>query len=189
MQKLYCSRFVGAIVGAGLLGALPASAEPFQGGFGGPEWRIAEVGRANSWLIGGKGAGFVSETLYLGGAGYTLVQGPKRGDDRLGFGYGGFLVGHQQPVGPDQVLDLELLIGAGAVGWRSGAWPLLDAPKQVEPLSVLELSAGLHWNWLSWLSLGVGGSYRMTGFIDTADRRQYPDLDGIDLRLELRFGG
>lgn len=63
-------------------------------------------------LFGGQGAGYVTESFYLGGAGYGggFTSGKTFNG---GMGYGGMLVGTEQKLGDRTLLDLNLLVGGG----------------------------------------------------------------------------
>lgn len=63
-------------------------------------------------LFGGQGAGYVTESFYLGGAGYGggFTSGKTFNG---GMGYGGMLVGTEHKLADRTLLDLNLLVGGG----------------------------------------------------------------------------
>lgn len=66
-------------------------------------------------LVGGRGVGYVSNSFYLGGAGYggTLTRG---GLTQNALGYGGLVAGFDNRLLPGWSYDVNLLVGAAAAG-------------------------------------------------------------------------
>lgn len=193
MKKLLQHMSVALIA---LLSALPLSVIAFQGGFGGPAFRLGEVGNGQHWLIGAKGAGFVSDSLYIGGAGYTLVDQIKKSplsNKRLNFSYGGLLLGNRYWVGLAQFVTLEALIGAGHVNWGER---LFDSHTENASqngdgasVAVVELALMTQAHWVPWMTTGVGLGYRWTRNMYSRSSDVYPKLEGFHLEVMLGFGG
>lgn len=83
---------------------------------GGPALKAVFTPSGNVALMGGgQGAGYLTESLYLGGAGYggTFASG---GSVSGGLGYGGLMVGTEHKLGSSTILDVSLLAGAGGGG-------------------------------------------------------------------------
>lgn len=87
-------------------------------GRGGPEVKALFTRSGNGLvLLGGSGVGYLTNYLYIGGAGYGGM-GTNQVD---GIGYGGFLTGYESQLGP-VLTDISLLVGGGggSVGAASG---------------------------------------------------------------------
>lgn len=85
-------------------------------GKGGPALKAVFTPGGNVAIMGGGvGAGYLTESLYLGGAGYggTFASG---GSVAGGLGYGGLMIGTEQKLGASTLLDLSLLAGGGGGG-------------------------------------------------------------------------
>ncbi|MBO9542134.1 hypothetical protein J7643_16220 [bacterium] len=84
-------------------------------GRGGPEFKAIfnQAGDLGTF-VGGRGVGYLTESLYLGGAGYggALSSGGVSG----GFGYGGMVVGTEGKIAQPLAYDVSLLFGGGGGG-------------------------------------------------------------------------
>jgi hypothetical protein len=123
-----------AILALTLLGAAPADAKAWRDpatldfsqsnqelAKGGPAFKAVATSAGNvGFMFGGQGASYLTESFYLGGAGYggTFASG---GTVSGGVGYGGMLVGSEQKLGGSTVLDLSLLVGGGGGAATQGA--------------------------------------------------------------------
>lgn len=87
---------------------------------GGPAFKAVITPAGNvGYMFGGQGASYLSETVYLGGAGYGgtfAANGTVSG----GLGYGGMLIGKEHKLGEATVLDVNLLVGGGGGGALPG---------------------------------------------------------------------
>jgi hypothetical protein len=88
---------------------------------GGPALKaIFTPGGNIGFLFGGQGAGYLTENVYLGGAGFggTFASGNSLSG---GVGYGGMMIGMEHKLGEATVLDLNLLAGGGGGSASQGA--------------------------------------------------------------------
>jgi hypothetical protein len=84
-------------------------------GRGGPELKaIANKSGDVGIMFGGRGVNYLTESLYMGGAGYggTLTQAGLVG----GFGYGGMVVGGEGKLAGPLGYEASLLVGGGGGG-------------------------------------------------------------------------
>lgn len=90
-------------------------------GKGGPALKALITPAGNvAFMGGGVGAGYLTETLYLGGAGFGGAFS-SGGSVSGGLGYGGVMVGNEYKFGEATVLDISLLAGGGGGGVTQGA--------------------------------------------------------------------
>lgn len=87
---------------------------------GGPALKAVFTPGGNvALLFGGQGAGYLTESLYLGGAGFGGAYGSGASVSG-GLGYGGMLIGMEQKLGDATLLDVSLLAGGGGGGVTGG---------------------------------------------------------------------
>lgn len=88
---------------------------------GGPALKaIFTPGGNIGFVFGGQGAGYLTENVYLGGAGFggTFSAGSSVSG---GIGYGGMLIGMEHKLAEATVLDCSLLAGGGGGSSTQGA--------------------------------------------------------------------
>lgn len=70
---------------------------------------------AVTYLIGGGGVEYMTDNLYLGGAGFGGISGTAS------MGYGGFVAGFEGNLAEDQYYDMRLLLGGGGGSGTGGS--------------------------------------------------------------------
>jgi hypothetical protein len=166
-----------------------------------------EVGTAAGPLRGGTGvlpAAFgellIGRYVSVGLGGVGLANNvalprdlsPRR--DFIDFGYGGLTVGAR--VMPSRAVHLtgRVLVAAGGVSLReredvaSSVPPTARDRTRGDTVLVVEPEAAVEINLTRWMRLTVGGSYRITRFVDAAFLASDRTLSGAAARMALRFG-
>jgi hypothetical protein len=136
---------------------------------GGPELQALYTSNGSlGFLFGGRGVGYLTPRLYVGGAGYggSLVNGTQTG----GMGYGGFLVGGEGYLGQSMAYDLSLMVGGGGGGTSSS---------NSGGSMIIQPAAGL--------SALLGGGLRATLSLGYLYMPQYSAFSGASLGLRLEF--
>jgi len=88
---------------------------------GGPALKALITPSGNvAFMGGGVGGGYLTETLYFGGAGFGGAFN-SGGSVSGGVGYGGVMVGNEYKFGESTVLDVSLLAGGGGGSVAQGA--------------------------------------------------------------------
>jgi hypothetical protein len=147
--------------------------------------------------VGAEGALLVDHRLAIGLAGYglaTRIEGPNdaNGDpQRLGFGYGGFVLRYSCVQRRPYYLTVGALVGAGGVAYHPDYDNHnFDRDDDVHPdtLFVVEPSVGGHLNLTRWARLGVSVSYRMVTGVDRLTQIEEKDLSGFAYGGNLQLG-
>jgi hypothetical protein len=97
----------------------------YYGGIGGPAVKFSRYNGHFAVMTGGRGAGIINHGLTIGGGGYGIANSiPMEGtlpdtSRSLEMGYGGLEFGYV--FSPDKIMSFGgfLLVGAGAIGWKS----------------------------------------------------------------------
>jgi len=174
---------------------LIGNGEVSHGGFGGPVIKFTQVKGEPGVLVGGRGGWIINHSFVIGGGGYGLVNKIEANNDFLGlrpylnFGYGG--VELEYIIQSDKLLHFTVctLIGGGAVSYREhlwdDSWDEWNSPN--DAFFVLEPSAGVELNIISFFRVNAGVSYRFISGADFDDLKNN-DLAGVSAFLTLKFG-
>jgi len=174
---------------------LIGNGEVSHGGFGGPVIKFTQVKGEPGVLVGGRGGWIINHSFVIGGGGYGLVNKIEANNDFLGlrpylnFGYGG--VELEYIIQSDKLLHFTVctLIGGGAVSYREhlwdDSWDEWNSPN--DAFFVLEPSAGVELNIISFFRVNAGVSYRFISGADFDDLKN-KDLAGVSAFLTLKFG-
>jgi hypothetical protein len=163
------------------------------GGFGGPIYRVTQVGGETMSLGGGGGAMLINRRYAIGGMGIggtssvdAIIGGtPVRGE--MDFGYGGLTL--EVITRPSKLVHATygLLLGAGGVS----VWPDDLRPRNpsddTEAFGVTEPQIGLEVNLVRWMRIGVTGGYRFTFGADVPELVD-DKLSGASGSIVFRFG-
>jgi len=174
---------------------LIGNGEVSHGGFGGPVIKFTQVKGEPGVLVGGRGGWIINHSFVIGGGGYGLVNKIEANNDFLGlrpylnFGYGG--VELEYIIQSDKLLHFTVctLIGGGAVSYREhlwdDSWDEWNSPN--DAFFVLEPSAGVELNIISFFRVNAGVSYRFISGAEFDDLKN-KDLAGVSAFLTLKFG-
>lgn len=168
-----------------------------HGGYGGPAVKFTQMYGSEAFLVGGQGGWIINHTLFLGGAGYGLVNGIKSPDSSiddaryLDIGYGGMVVG--LVLRSDYLIHLTLttLMGGGSVGSRESFYHMGDYDThdgRGDEFWVVEPNLELVVNMTRWFRVSGGVSYRHVIGINEFDGLSNDDLTGLSAQLSFNFG-
>jgi hypothetical protein len=163
------------------------------GGFGGPIYRVTQIGGETIGLNGGGGAMLINRRLALGGMGVggtanvdAIIGGvPQRGE--MDFAYGGFTI--EYITRPTKLVHATygILIGGGAVS----VWPDNMRPRNRSDSSTVfaltEPQVGVELNVARWMRIGTTVGYRLAFGADVP-KLANDQLNGPSASLVLRFG-
>ncbi len=170
-----------------------------HGGFAGPVLKYSKMLDQDAILVGMRGGWLIGKRLYIGGAGYGLVneiesKTENAGTDSarsfsLGLGYGGLEMGFI--VASDRLIHMtfQVLFGAGGVAHAD----MNDLDNiDIENLDgdaffVMEPAVDVELNVASFFRICLGASYR---WISDVDMNEFGDTDisGFSAVLTLKFG-
>ena len=170
-----------------------------HGGFAGPVLKYTQMLDQDAFLVGGRGGWIIGKRLYVGGAGYGLVNKIESkleyaGTDSarslyLGLGYGGFELGFI--VASDRLIHMtfQILIGAGGVA-HADMDNLDDI--NVEDMNgdaffIAEPAVDVELNVTSFFRICLGASYRWVSDVDMAEFGD-SDISGFAAVLTFKFG-
>lgn len=165
-----------------------------NGGFGGPTVKLTQFNGDFAVMAGGRGAWIINHVISIGGGGYGVANdvpvgtsGPDT-SQYLNMGYGGFELGFILSSRELIHLEINTLIGAGGVSYRSS---VLDSEIKVDTngdsFFILEPSVNAELNVTTYFRITAGLSYRFTsgaryGIIDDAY------LQGFSGVITFKFG-
>lgn len=167
------------------------------GGFGGVGVMYTRFAGSGAAQVCGEGGLILDHVLELGGGGCgvtTTVNAEKYGpephyaDDRMRFGYGGFLIRYHLFSRSMVNLGIGALIGAGGLTigtWDSAAEDFSSNYKHMrsEAVFVFEPHVGAYTNFTRWLRMGAVVGYRLVSGVDTqgvsASDLAAPTLGGV----------
>jgi hypothetical protein len=170
-----------------------------HGGYGGPAFKIAQIGpnNSNAVLAGGQGGWIIDHKFIIGGGGYGLTTDVRAdwidfrtfdGEPQphyLNFGYGGLLLGFIP--NSDDLVHYEIygLFGGGAVDYR-----IKDAEQSYDSsdgIFVAEPGINIMVNVTPFFRIGAGASYRYVSGLND-DVLTNEDLSGISGQIIFKFG-
>lgn len=178
-----------------------------HGGFGGPVVKVTRINGQDAVLVGGRGGWIINHTFVIGGGGYGLVTDVKPAvpglfnENKIMLGYGGLEL--EFIIESDRIVHLTvpLLIGAGAVGYRTGYWgDDLDLhagfDNKFDSFFIIEPGVDLELNVVSFFRINAGISYRhVSGITTPVDFLGTPrpltsnnDLRGVSWVIGFKFG-
>lgn len=183
------------------------SGEVSHGGFGGPVVKFTRINGQDAVLVGGRGGWVINHTFVIGGGGYGLVSDVRPtvpgffNQDKLMLGYGGLEL--EFILQSDRVVHLTVpvLIGAGAVGYRTGYWGddfdlNLGIDNRFDTFFIIEPGVNLELNVASFFRINAGISYRHVAGVGvptdiTGTQRPLTsnsELRGVSWMIGLKFG-
>ena len=183
------------------------SGEVSHGGFGGPVVKFTRINGQDAVLVGGRGGWVINHTFVIGGGGYGLVSDVRPtvpgffNQDKLMLGYGGLEL--EFILQSDRVVHLAVpvLIGAGAVGYRTGYWGddfdlNLGIDNRFDTFFIIEPGVDLELNVASFFRINAGISYRHVAGVGvptdiTGTQRPLTsnsELRGVSWMIGLKFG-
>jgi hypothetical protein len=160
-----------------------------NGGYGSLVVKFSDIDGETGIWVGGKGGWIINHSLVIGGAGYGLASDVKEvyytvehKTQKLGCGYGGFIM--EYIYKPMQMIHITggILIGAGGVGYRyidddgDNTYGNSDA----DAFFAMEPSVGLELNIARNIRAEVGGSYLYTSGAELSSGNT-PYVDDKDL--------
>ena len=183
------------------------SGEVSHGGFGGPVVKVTRINGQDAVLVGGRGGWIINHTFVIGGGGYGLVSDVRPtvpglfNQDKLMLGYGGLEL--EFILQSDRVVHLTVpvLIGAGAVGYRTGYWGddfdlSLGIDNKFDTFFIIEPGIDLELNVVSFFRINAGISYRHVSGVGvptdiTGTQRPLTsnsELRGVSWMIGFKFG-
>jgi hypothetical protein len=163
-----------------------------NGGFGGPELKITSINKETAVLMGGRGGWIINHTFSLGGAGYGLVTNVhSRNTDSvhqfIQMGYGGLDLEYIASSNDLIHLSMELLIGAGGIGFKNDVDAIVDHHPIMESFFVLEPSVHANLNVTRFFRIAGGVSYRYINGVKSPVSTN-TDMTGLSGVFTLMFG-
>jgi hypothetical protein len=162
---------------------LDMSADYAIGGFGGVGVMYTRFAGSSAVQVCGEGGVIIDHSLELGGGGCgvtTTVSAYEKGygpeprypDDRMTFGYGGFLIRYHLFSRRIVNLGVGALIGAGGLTigtWDSSqdGWAKDYKHMRSEAVFVVEPHVGAYTNFTRWLRFGAVAGFRFVSGVDT----------------------
>jgi hypothetical protein len=178
-----------------------------HGGYGAVSLRMSSIQGSDVLLVGGYGGWLIDHRLMLGGGGYGLVtdvRASQVAQDRynpegdplyVDFGYGGFMMEYM--IAPNDLIhvNVQALIGGGAVSYRESWYndddDWFDDDRRyggTDVLFVVEPAVHAEINMTSWFRIMAGVSYRYVSGLDELRGIDTDDLRGIAGNLTFKFG-
>jgi len=172
-----------------------------HGGFAGPVLKYSQMLDQDALLVGLRGGWIIGRSLYIGGAGYGLVNRVESfsqyaGTDTavvryLGLGYGGLELG--VILASDRIIDVasQVLFGAGGAlhtnrdNWEDFEWDMDE--HDGDAFFILEPAIDIELNVTSFFRICIGASYRFVTGIEM-DEFKNSDLNGFSGVFTLKFG-
>ena len=172
-----------------------------HGGFAGPVIKYSQMLDQDALLVGIRGGWILGSSLYIGGAGYGLVNHVESfsqyaGTDSatvryLGFAYGGLELGGI--LASDRIIHItsQVLFGAGGVvhtnrdNWDDFEFDLDN--QEGDAFFILEPAIDIELNITSFFRICFGASYRLVTGIEMDDFTN-SDLNGFSGVFTLKFG-
>jgi len=167
--------------------------------YGGVYTAYSRIGEANSCMVGGRGGVIINVrvVLGLGGAGMTFPSDREKisgidytGElDRVGFGYGGFLLEYYLNPKDLVVFSAGTLIGAGGIALynKSDEDDTDQNSDHGDSFFVIEPEINVFVNITNFCRIGAGVSYRYTSGINT-DELSDKDFYGPSAKIMAQFG-
>jgi hypothetical protein len=150
-----------------------------HGGFGGPVVKFTRLGDEFGVLVGGRGGWIINRCFSIGGGGYGLVNSipgpdgiPLMVEPVLTVGYGGFEMEYIRHSGKLIHSTVNLLIGAGGVGYHEKQdedWDFendVDGNPTWDSFFIIEPGIGLELNITSFFRIDAGASYRFVSGVE-----------------------
>ncbi len=167
-------------------------------GYGGVYTKYAKIGDANSCLVGGRGGLIINDTVVLGLAGMGLTYPTDRekisGSDynglfnKIGFGYGGFLMEYYLNPKDLIVFSAGTLIGAGGLSfYKHSDDDNSGKDNNSDTFFVLEPEVNVFVNVTRFCRIGIGASYRYISGINTGEFDD-KDFRGPSASIMAQFG-
>ncbi len=160
------------------------------------DYKVTDLDGKVGQLVGGYIGRAMDDTLFIGAAGYWLVNGS--GGDELG--YGGLLTGWSTPLGnrirfgargligggrATLGTDVDVLLGAGRFNHRGRAASLQNLRGLArDDFFVFEPQADLLTRMTNHVSLHWAAGYRLTAFADVLDDRLNGATGSVSLEAE-----
>lgn len=164
-----------------------------------PDYKVTRLNRSTGQLAGAYVGRVLDDVLFIGGAGYWLVNG-SRGDE---LAYGGVLIGWSAPERAGVRFGGRGLVGVGSAtlgrditipGGVRAAGIRFGGPQSRQPSGTFrllarddffvfepEVTAGA--SLFRHVGLNIGAGYRVTGFADALDDRVRGATGSIALQL------
>lgn len=169
------------------------------GGYGGLSVVGSSMKGKGVVYVGGEGALLVDHRLAIGLAGYGLASHISGPDDiygdpqRLGFGYGGFLLRYHFLDKRPYYFSVGALVGAGGVtymhdGDRSRSDNRASNDRDPDAVFVAEPSINGHLNLTRWARVGAQISYRFVSGVNNLTDIREKDLSGFAYGGNIQFG-
>jgi hypothetical protein len=202
-MKSYCLALMFTLL------ALPASAQEEEilvagdvshGGFGGPVVKFTRLQDEFGVLLGGRGGWIINHAFSIGGGGYGLVNqipGTQNiatmREPVLTMGYGGFEMEYIHRSGKLIHSAVNLLIGAGGVGFHEKSDEDWDFENDVkgnptwDSFFIIEPGINFEMNITTFFRVDAGASYR---FVNGVEKNGLTDGDigGPSVVLTFKFG-
>jgi len=167
-------------------------------GYGGVYTRYSKIGEANACLVGGRAGLIINDSFVIGLAGMGLTYPTDReklsGTDytglqnRVGFGYGGFLAEYYLNPKDLIVFSTGVLIGGGGLGFYEDKKQNNDGDhRRGDKFFVAEPEVNVFVNVTRFCRIGVGASYRYVSGIRT-DEFTNKDFRGPAASVMAQFG-
>ena len=172
-----------------------------------PDYKVTDLDGEFGQLAGFYAGKSLEDTLFIGGAGYWLVNGSS-GDE---LAYGGLLAGWSMPVGSRIRFGARSLVGLGratlgtdldrrtldgqrglndgrvtrfGAGGRGGAQPSAIRVRARDDFFVFEPQANVLTRMTDHIGLQWAGGYRLTALNDFLDDRVNGPIGSVALQLE-----
>lgn len=136
--------------------------------FGGVTIHNTAVNEVWTLETGGFGGAFISNSVYVGGAGYGSTWHQEKNDYHMG--YGGLLLGYSwRKIDERSSLNFQLLSGYGGISEE-----LEESVNEKSNFWVIKPGVEVEFGVTNWLRIGIGGGYR---WIHNTDLSALSDRD------------
>lgn len=167
-----------------------------SGGFGGISLKTTQVNDDLVLLVGGGGGWIINHTLFLGGAGYGLVNKTKVPDadpekpPYLSLGYGGLWFGYIHNSSKLVHTKFHTLIGAGGLNytyWKENQREMEEIPWESDSFFIIEPGVDVVLNMTENFRVSAGATYR---FVMDISFPGYTDesIGGPSVCISFKFG-
>lgn len=162
-----------------------------SGGYGGPVWKIGQIGDNSGMLSGGRGGWIINHTFAIGGGGYNSIIDIETGSQsndgenlKMKLNYGGFEFEYIRHSDRVMHWTFHTLIGGGQARLIED---VSDEEIEKTKFFVFEPSVNMDFNINRWFRIGIGASYRTVFGVDS-DLISNSDLSGLSGLIVLKFG-
>jgi len=163
-----------------------------SGGFGGPTWKLTQLGGKTAILDGGRGGWVINHAFVLGGGGYgtqsdvkTDLLGPEGKPLYMGMDYSGLEIEYVHNSPRLVHWTVRSLFGGGKIRLNERDSPSRETVS--DGFGVVDADFNVELNVLRWLRVDAGAGYRLVFGIETSGLSN-SDIGGAFGQVTVKFG-